>query len=292
MGDKPYGGRISEESLNRIAVALLDTLAGRNLCDANATNQTVRLGSLRQIMQKRMELLTLDEVRSKLQKALDVASLRERIYRNGLEGVKLDADMEAQRYHAALVRVTADTARSSAIGGGDRALSWAAKKAIDKGTGKAMDIANRSNPLVEDRWFDAERTLAEPFVKIWNETGANVNAAFISSRSDALNLLKDRTGWLKRVLDDITKDDFEYIMMIEKSCVYLLKQGGVSGGDVYSRKTRICWQFWSSLKQTCELIKQKGNFEARMKRATAELESLEQQLKLRSQHGIRNARPV
>lgn len=299
MGDRDYAG-LSDESLKIVAQDLLEDLLGKkSFKDAWGQKKFIEdlkpaaTGIYKQIMIKRVELLTLDEVKTKLERLVKVAAKREQIYGQGLETVQLDYDMQEQRYYAAVVKVTADKAQGGAMGASKGALSWAGEKAVGYGTGKAIDGLSNSKELGSDRWFDSERTLLEPFEKIWRQAGSEYGGAgWLGGQSSFLSLRLDTNNWLQRNVDAILDHEFEYITGMERLIVKLLKESGESLHDAYNKKTELCYRFWKNLKKTCELILQRGNFKARMESAAAELKQLEERLMQLSQHGIKNARPV
>lgn len=304
MGDKIFmGNKISdkihdrdfdEKSLKYIADALLDRLLG--LKGAYSIDRRIKLyeksvpavkGLLTQIMRKYVELSTLSDAKAKLERVWEVSIRREKVYKEGLKNVEFDRDKKYQRHHAAVVKVTAENATGGTFGaaGASKAVSWASEKAINKGVEKASG----SKELGSDRWFDSERTLIEPFQEIWR--GAYLPVLHLNPVGYYHLYFSDK-DWLPNYLKEITDDDFQYDMNLRYRITTAAKSEGKSYIEAKNIQTEICYQFWSSLKETCHLILQKGDFDARMEKVRSELKQLEEQFIREMPHSIKNASPV
>jgi hypothetical protein len=243
----------------------------------------------RQFLQKSAELRALDDTQKHLQAVIKIAAFRKRVYAQGLTAVMLDERIQSIDWWSRTVKIGAALGIGIAVGAfaGPAVITWLS--ASSAGAWGAATTGLSASTLA---WL----TVKGGTMVVSGQVQKHVSGSSNLPGSSVLGLVFEGAyrEQCQRSLHDvkfimlnwtdaslvplILADDFEFIMLLERTYRTAALLEGVSRTDAEHAKTRFCLEFWTKLEDTLIKALITNGWAGRIAALTGEVDRLKKQI--------------
>jgi hypothetical protein len=242
-----------------------------------------------QFIQKSAELRALEDTQKYLKAVVKIATFRKQIYAQGLKAVKLDERIESIDWWTRTVKIGAAAGIGMAVGAfvGPAVIAW-----LSSSSAGAWGAATTGLSA----GFLARLTVRGGTMAISGQVQKHVSGSSNLPASSVLGLVFEGSynqqcqrslhevkfimlNWTDASLVPlILADDFEFIMLLERTYRTAAMLEGVSRTEAEHAKTRFCLEFWTKLEDTLNKALISNGWPGKIASLTGEVDRLKKQL--------------